>query len=138
MLPYNKMKILNASDPDFGVRFREALGLKIGDKVVIRGPQFNRTDGRIVSYVPDTPEEYENLHKLSRANLIKIGCCIWETTKSQTHWLYPGEWFESIPEGTEILSINGRREAFHKETESDDIRFGCLAYGFLQKEEQDD
>lgn len=46
------------------------------------------------------------------------------------HWLYPGEWYDYIPEGYEVVTITGKKEPFRKGKTDDDIRFGCLPYGF--------
>lgn len=43
--------------------------------------------------------------------------------------LFPGEWFDIIPEGFEVTDINGLTYRHNKETADDDIRYGCLAYG---------
>lgn len=52
---------LNADDPDFVEQFRKALGLKPGEKIEIVTPQFERTDGRSITYFPRTVEEYAAL-----------------------------------------------------------------------------
>ena len=127
--------VLSVDDKDFIKKFRVALGLKPGEKVSVTTPKFHRTDGRYITYFPNTPTEYEALPRLSRENLIKIGCSIWETVGGQIHWLYPGEWYEVIPDGTEIVDISGRRKEFVNGNSSDDIRGGCLAYGFIQQVE---
>lgn len=43
--------------------------------------------------------------------------------------LFPGEWFESIPEGFITTGLFGEEESWEKAKSDDDIRFGCLAYG---------
>ncbi len=51
-------------------------------------------------------------------------------------WLFPAEWYEHIPKGLKIVDINGVVENFEPNKTDDDRRFGCLAYGFLQKKEK--
>lgn len=124
--------ILDASDKDFTEKLRAALDLKEGEVLNIITPQFTRTDGRIITYIPSTPEEYAAIKKMDAETLKKIGCQIWDKTDRNTHWLFPGEWYAYIPVGTEIIDINGDTEAFEPNVTDDDIRFGALPYGFVQ------
>jgi bifunctional DNA-binding transcriptional regulator/antitoxin component of YhaV-PrlF toxin-antitoxin module len=129
--------VLDASDPAFPEQLRAALGLAPGEQVEIITPQFERTDGVVVRYCPHTFEEYAALPTYSEATLKKMGCGKWDSKNGITHWLFPWEWYNYIPEGLEILSISGRREQFKPGITDDDKRFGCLAYGFeAQTEEQ--
>lgn len=43
--------------------------------------------------------------------------------------LFPGEWFNAIPEGFITTGLYGEEEPWEKAKSDDDIRFGCLAYG---------
>jgi hypothetical protein len=43
--------------------------------------------------------------------------------------LFPGEWFEFIPEGMLLEDIEGVQESFSRASEDNDIRCGYLAYG---------
>jgi hypothetical protein len=47
-------------------------------------------------------------------------------------WLFPGEWYEHIPEGFEVVTLRFQRERFTRRETDNDIRFGCLAYGILK------
>lgn len=44
--------------------------------------------------------------------------------------LIPGEWFDAIPESFVVTGLHGESYPFYKDDADDDIRFGCLAYGF--------
>lgn len=125
--------ILDASDKDFTDDLTKALGVKKGDSVTFITPQFERTDGRSVTYYPNTPEEYEALKLMNPENLKKVGCQVWDNKDGKVHWLYPAEWYEHIPDGTEIVGICGKAEAFKKGETGNDMRFGALSYGFLQQ-----
>lgn len=48
-------------------------------------------------------------------------------------WLFPSEWYNSIPNGFKLISISGENHLFEKGKTDDDRRFGCLAYGILRK-----
>jgi len=48
-------------------------------------------------------------------------------------YLFPKEWYGSIPNGLEVVNINGGREKFEKGKTDPDTRFGALAFGFLLK-----
>ena len=121
--------VLDASDPDFAKKLREAIGLKPGEKVEITTPQFERTDGRVVTYFPKTKEEYELLPQLSDKNLKKLGLGKWGDEKGFMIWLYPKEWYSHIPEGLTVVGLFGEEYTFERATADDDIRYGCLAYG---------
>jgi len=124
--------ILDASDPDFATKLANALGLKPGEKVNLITPQFERTDGRVITYRPTTPAEYAALKNLDSESLKKIGCQKWDEEDGKITWLFPHEWYSSIPDGIEIVSISGNVEKFKKGETDDDMRFGALAYGFVQ------
>lgn len=124
--------ILDASDKDFAEQLMDAIGVKPGDTVNFITPQFTRTDGRLVTYCPSTPAEYAALPNMAPDLLKKIGCGIWDKENGKTHWLYPYEWYPHIPAGTPVVDINGETELFEPGKTDDDIRFGMLAYGFLQ------
>lgn len=140
MIDYSKFNvILDASDKDFVDKLRKALELSPGEKLEITTPQFKRIDGRVISYLPNTPEEYKALPKLDSQSLIKIGCQKWEIESSlsqfngQTLWLFPYEWYDCIPNGTKIVDINGELEEFRFGKTDNDIRCGALAFGFTQR-----
>lgn len=126
--------ILDASDPDFTSKLTAALGVKPGETLKIVMPQFERTNGMAITYRPNTPEEYEALKSLDSESLKKIGCQVWDKKHGVVTWLYPHEWYDHIPEGTEIVDICGNVEIFkHGETD-DDKRFGALSFGFTHVE----
>lgn len=43
--------------------------------------------------------------------------------------LFPGEWFNVIPEGFIVTGLDGEQYPFKRDEADDDIRFGCLPYG---------
>lgn len=49
--------------------------------------------------------------------------------------LFPGEWYELIPDGFIVTGLNGEQYPFEKGKSDDDIRFGCLPYGIRRKQE---
>ena len=123
--------VLNMDDPNFAEDLMKAIGVEPGQSVEFIGPQFTRTDGLAVTYIPKTTEEYLALPKMKPENLKKIGCQVWDVAGGKPHWLYPREWYEHIPAGHQILDINGNVESFEPGKTDNDIRFGALAYGFL-------
>lgn len=48
-------------------------------------------------------------------------------------YLLPAEWYNSIPDGFELVDICGKKEFFKNGKTDNDQRFGCLAYGILRK-----
>jgi len=126
---------LDMSDEDFAKDLIKALGVSSEDTLVFYAPQFERVDGRVVQYTPTTPEEYEAIKLMKPENLIKIGCQVWDSKNDVTHWLYPYEWYDHIPNGTKIVTISGKITTFRKDITDNDIRYGALAFGFLSEVE---
>ena len=124
--------LLDASDPDFEKKLMEAIGVKPGDSVQFITPQFQRTDGLTVTYFPQTVDEFSCLYMFSEETLKKLGCQKWDGNCDEIHWLFPKEWYSCIPDGLEVVDINGDVEIFKRGETDDDIRFGCLPYGFIQ------
>lgn len=127
--------LLDMNAPDFAERLIEAIGAKPGDTVQITTPQFERTDGL---QVPLPIMDFSKLPNLSEDTLKAIGCQKWDVPDDDRNvlWLFPAEWYDHIPDGTIVYTINGETEVFkHGETDND-RRFGALAYGFMRKADQ--
>lgn len=123
--------ILDASDPDFPAKLREALGVKPGEAIEFQTPQFERTDG----IVPVHPMfDFAKLPELPAATLKAIGCCRWDEPdeNGMELWLYPHQWYNHIPEGTPVTFIDGENGFFKRGDADDDMRFGVLAFGCLR------
>lgn len=127
--------VLYADDKNFVEQLKAAIGLEPGETLNIITPQFKRIDGRVITYFPNTPEEYAALPKLPPSTLRKIGCGGWADAGGKRHWLFPAEWYPHIPAGTPVVAIGGGTEAFEPGVTDNDMRFGYLAYGFLQTKE---
>ena len=110
-------------------------------------PRFTRPKGEPgPASPPSTREDFEGLSELPDDALYEIGLRRWGTKidadepgpgppVSKTNpmlWLFPGEWYTSIPEGLPIVSITFQRESFKLGHTDNDIRFGCLSYGILK------
>lgn len=64
-------------------------------------------------------------HRLMTAEeLIAVGCRRWD----EDLVLFPVEWFDEIPTGFPVVTINGDHELFH-DGMSRDRRWGLLAFG---------
>ncbi len=115
--------VLDMDAPDFVACFRDAVGAKPGEAIEIITPQFNRSKNDPAPGAP--PADWNTLRTMSRQQLQAIGLRQWEGSLM----LLPGEWYSFIPDGFELVCINGEVAPFkHGETDND-IRFGCLAYG---------
>ena len=123
--------VLDMANPDFANQLMEVIGVKPGDPVCIVTPQFNRTDGLVV---PIPIMDFAKLPTLSKEALKAIGCQMWDEPDEQGRvlWLFPAEWYDHIPDGTEIVDINLQTEKFKRGDTDDDRRFGCLSYGFYR------
>lgn len=123
-------EILHIDDPNFGEKFVSALGLEAGDSINIRTPQFERTDGLEVKPAPNKLEAWKDLSKLPVSVLKTLGLQEWGEWNL---WLFPGEWFKSIPNGLEVMCINGKISKWDAATHDNDTRYGALAYGICLK-----
>lgn len=115
---------------DLARTIRQAIGVGDYDRVRVTLPQFDRTDGRKVCYLPSTVEEFDALKLLPDDILKDLGLQAWD----KDHWLYPVEWYDTIPEGYPVDDINDKTKAFEPGKTSNDRRFGCLAYGFKRED----
>lgn len=117
-------------------------------KLRIRTPQFRREPGAPAPAAPpQDAQAWEDLRKLDRKALRELGLRPWNDPtaddsenahdakdsplKTYVLMLFPGEWYEHIPEGYKIVDIFGVREVFEAGTTDNDIRFGCLPFGIL-------
>lgn len=125
----NDIKILDMSDPDFGRKLVEAMGLKDGDAVQIATPQFTRTDK--ITPVNPSIEVFEALPHLPDESLVALGLLRWDEAEAgrRSLWLFPAEWYCAIPKGMIVETIMSRIEPFDPDTHGDDRRFGVLSYG---------
>jgi hypothetical protein len=119
----------------------QVLGIKAGDNINLMTPQFDRTYDLEIKFTPKDKTEYLSLiDSAPKDILIKMGVGIWSNypdekylKKGEIHYLLPGEWYEFIPEGIELVDISGEKFRFQNGISDDDIRFGCLPYGFIRK-----
>jgi len=107
------------------------------EQIQFVSPQFDRTDDIVPQVIPDTKLAWNLIHTLPSDELHKLGCQKWDYYENgeKILWLYPKEWFDSIPDGLPITTINKEHKQFNKAEMSDDTRFGALAFGFLRDTE---
>ncbi len=130
--------VLNMDDDNFAEKLIEAIGAKPGEKVEIVTPQFDREDGRVVTYLPSSKEEYDAIRLLDKDGRKVIGMRGWDDEEDPELWLFPAEWYAHIPAGTEIVDICGDVEHFILGQTDDDRRCGALAYGFQYAKSSDE
>ena len=113
------------------------IGINEGDSVQIMTPQFERLKEIEINFIPKVRQELDDIISLSPEEvLMKMGVGIWEKSDDGTTvYLFPGEWYDSIPEGYGVVGLDNKVSKFSKATHSNDIRYGCLAYGFSRKEQ---
>jgi hypothetical protein len=97
---------------------------------------------RVVGEPPSTPEGWAALGALPAERKAALGLRRFgreegpdgeELPDGRMLWVFPGEWYDRIPDGLEVVDIFFRREAFRRGVSDDDRRFGCLAYGVLEE-----
>ena len=138
------MKIVKSFD-----ELIDALGFKPGDTIQITGSQHDRLHKLEIDFIPQDKKEFEAIiTTASDKNLKKMGFAVWTTYKyeikdkkplnkmylkeDEVHYLFPHEWYNSIPNGYKVIDINGEKEKFINGKSDDDKRFGCLPYGFIR------
>jgi hypothetical protein len=141
----------------FAAMVRAACGFSPTEDVEVATPTFNRPSNWIPAMLPpDTPENWRQLQRLTADQLHAWGCrrfspyrdtpppnerashkdaWFWEVESREeaTHelWLFPAEWYDSIPNGFPLTCIDGCIESFIRGKTDDDRRFGLLAYGLM-------
>lgn len=116
-------------ESEIAAEIRQILGVGPYEQVTIITPKFERPEGGEPPWIPKTKEEFDSLRNLSDKALRFLCLKEWECG----HWLYPGEWYDAIPDDYEIVNIFGNVEKFEKGETDDDIRYGCLSYGFKRE-----
>ena len=134
------MKIINNVN-----ELLDVVNLKKDDTINIMTPQFEREYKLTIDFKPENSDELKLLIKTCPADiLLKIGLRKWTNyeeikndknnylNKGEIHYLFPGEWYNLIPDGFEVTGIFGRKYLFKNGKTDDDIRFGCLSFGFVR------
>ena len=103
-------------------------------KIRVYSSQIRREKPIKITSLPKNKIEFEEIVKhFPEKELIKRGFCIWDKTPKGTHYLYPMEWYDIIPVGYPIENILNEKSKFKKGETDDDIRFGCLCFGFIRE-----
>ncbi len=126
-MPTGKLK--TAKQSRLAGRIRRALGVGPNDHVEVSTPQFTRAPDMPGPGAP--PTDFEALRELDKNALKEMGCSAWDEPDpdGKVLMLFPGEWYGAIPHGTRLVNILGQTVPFRRGM-SDDIRFGCLSFGF--------
>lgn len=79
------------------------------------------------------------LYKLSGPELKELGLRPWNDPWDLADefggqlWLLPAEWYRHIPKGFQLVTIKNQRIRFVPGQTDDDMRFGVLSYGILER-----
>lgn len=91
------------------------------------------------AYVPmKTAPTFSALSQLSETELIELGCGLWETVKGRQLWLFPDYWYNSIPVGFNVTTVDYAAAPFDKNTHPNEPINGYLMFGFIKNVEQPD
>lgn len=127
--------VINLNSPNAVNELKDALGISDRDTIEIIAPQFNRVDDLLIA-IPDKDEKFfKSLCTFSDVQLSELGLQKWDETEYGALWLFPHQWYGSIPEGFEVTVIDGRKEQFVNGVTDDDMRFGALAYGIFKEQQ---
>jgi len=80
-----------------------------------------------------TKQEFNELKGKSIPLLKKRGFRVWDEVKGGVLILIPGKMYDQIPNGVTLIDINEKKMVFRSGKSDNDVRFGCLAYGFIKK-----
>lgn len=108
------------------------IGINEGDSLHIMTPQFERLEKLEINFIPKVQKEFDFITSSTPEEVLKkMGVGVWDRLDDGTTvYLFPGKWYDSIPEGYEVVGLNNEVSKFSKATHSNDIMYGCLAYGF--------
>ena len=105
---------------------REGIGASPDAQIVCVTPQFTRLRGMpMPGQPPETMQDWEDYRQLSMDDLESLGFGNWDGGLA----LIPGEWHSRLCAGLVLEGLSGRSVEVGKDHISNDIRFGCLAYG---------
>ncbi len=143
------MKILKTYDELISF-LENDLGLKKGSKLTIDSSPIKREYDITIKFIPETKEELQVIIDTAPRPILKqMGIRIWRSyedckknkeippkylTPGMVHYLYPKEWYTTLPNGINVIDIGGKLEKFKRDISDDDARYGCLPYGFVRKE----
>lgn len=66
--------------------------------------------------------------------LEQMGLKVWAKDENTVHWLYPAEWYEHIPQGLFVTTLERKQGWFDRE-QMPKGSMPYLPYGFLQLKE---
>lgn len=133
-----KAVMKKASESAAAGKIRAAIGASPDEEIHVTTPQFEREPGRPGPASP--PTDWESLKMLDAQALKELGLRPWgcpedsdgvERTEQGCLWLFPGEWYSTIPAGLKVVTILFEDKMFISGETDDDIRFGCLSFGFM-------
>lgn len=122
----------SASSSPTAAAIRMAIGAGPNEDIEVITPQFTRPVGEPAPlHPPADAVGFDALRACPAEALLVIGLRRWgdDPESKRTLWLFPGEWYASIPAGYEIVNIFFETKKFSRGECSNDIRFGCLSYG---------
>lgn len=129
-------KLVPSDESDLAAAIRRAVGAgPYEDVTVYAPPHRSRGDGKVVTYRP-TRAEFDLLRTLPREKLVALGLRSWDEVSGLL--LFPVEWYDLIPDGFELVCIDGEREVFESGKTDNDCRFGVLAYGIVPQQASHD
>lgn len=85
---------------------------------------------------PANSVQWEALRTMNEAALRRRGLGAWsneEGDPAKGLMLFPGAWYDAIPEGFAVVDIFGEAETFKRGQSDNDTRFGFLPYGIIAK-----
>lgn len=121
-----KRRLPRAAQNPVAGAIRRAIGAGPNDLVVVQSRPRDRAPGEPIAKPPPIGSAgFERLRSKTPAELRELGCGCWDGGL----FLFPREWYTAIPAGFQVETINGRIEKFEPGVTSNDVGFGCLAYG---------
>lgn len=102
----------------------------VPEEIELVPSDLNSSEARDAGPPPMTPMEVDQLRGLDEDALRSLGMREW----SDGLWLFPGEWYEHLPEGIVVKDIFDEYVRFERPQADSDTRFGCLSYGIEVEE----
>lgn len=134
MAKQTEYRLAFGDESELADRIRDLIGAGRFEEIPVILPSFERPEGQQDPwFFPESREAVNLLRTLPRDVLRSMGMRKFEDWDDKEVWLFPAEWFDVIPEGIEIVTINGDVKEFRRDDfgPSGGRRLGTLSFGVL-------
>jgi len=105
-------------------------------------PQFERNESLEYEWKPNSIAEFMAIAEKAPPSILEgfgfrkrsaFNHIIGEVQDGQNIFLFPGEWYDIIPDGFQVTGLYGEQYRFEKGKTDAETRGGCLSYGINRR-----